>query len=225
MRVSVNTKTLEKQLLNITKYSLGFIDGVNKGKSKFLDNLGATIINVLKDYVDVSARSNPKALHHIYEWYQVGSPNARLYDFEYTVSNVGLSFKSNFKQSKSLSENASVPFYNKARIMEEGVPVTISPKKSNVLAFNVDGETVFTSKEVTVNNPGGNEVSGSFEKTVDEFFSVYFKQSFLRASGLYSYIKKPILYKKNFAAGARAGKSLGVSTGFKWIANAQIGVE
>jgi hypothetical protein len=225
MRVSVNTKTLEKQLLNITKYSLGFIDGVNKGKSKFLDNLGATIINVLKDYVDVSARSNPKALHHIYEWYQVGSPNARLYDFEYTVSNVGLSFKSNFKQSKSLSENASVPFYNKARIMEEGVPVTISPKKSNVLAFDVEGETVFTSKEVTVNNPGGNEVSGSFEKIVDEFFSVYFKQSFLRASGLYSYIKKPVLYKKNFAAGARVGKSLGVSTGFKWIANAQIGVE
>jgi hypothetical protein len=225
MRVSVNTKTLEKQLLNITKYSLGFIDGVNKGKSKFLDNLGATVINVLKDYVDVSARSNPKALHHIYEWYQVGSPNARLYDFEYTVSNVGLSFKSNFKQSKSLSENASVPFYNKARIMEEGVPVTISPKKSNVLAFDVDGETVFTSKEVTVNNPGGNEVSGSFEKIVDEFFSVYFKQSFLRASGLYSYIKKPVLYKKNFAAGARVGKSLGVSTGFKWIANAQIGVE
>ena len=225
MRVSVNTKTLEKQLLNITKYSLGFIDGVNKGKSKFLDNLGATVINVLKDYVDVSARSNPKALHHIYEWYQVGSPNARLYDFEYTVSNVGLSFKSNFKQSKSLSENASVPFYNKARIMEEGVPVTISPKKSNVLAFDVDGETIFTSKEVTVSNPGGNEVSGSFEKTVDEFFSVYFKQSFLRASGLYSYIKKPVLYKKNFAAGARVGKSLGVSTGFKWIANAQIGVE
>ena len=225
MRVSVNTKTLEKQLLNITKYSLGFIDGVNKGKSKFLDNLGATVINVLKDYVDVSARSNPKALHHIYEWYQVGSPNARLYDFEYTVSNVGLSFKSNFKQSKSLSENASVPFYNKARIMEEGVPVTISPKKSNVLAFDVDGETVFTSKEVTLNNPGGNEVSGSFEKIVDEFFSVYFKQSFLRASGLYSYIKKPVLYKKNFAAGARVGKSLGVSTGFKWIANAQIGVE
>jgi hypothetical protein len=225
MRVSVNTKTLEKQLLNITKYSLGFIDGVNKGKSKFLDNLGATVINVLKDYVDVSARSNPKALHHIYEWYQVGSPNARLYDFEYTVSNVGLSFKSNFKQSKSLSENASVPFYNKARIMEEGVPVTIAPKKSNVLAFDVDGETIFTSKEVTVSNPGGNEVSGSFEKTVDEFFSVYFKQSFLRASGLYSYIKKPVLYKKNFAAGARVGKSLGVSTGFKWIANAQIGVE
>jgi hypothetical protein len=225
MRVSINTKTLEKQLLNITNYSLGFIDGVNKGKSKFLDNLGATVINVLKDYVDASARSNPKALHHIYEWYQVGSPSARLYDFEYTVSNIGLSFKSNFKQSKSLSSNGSVPFYNKARIMEEGIPVTISPKKSNVLVFDVNGETVFTSKEVTIDNPGGNEVSGSFEKIADEFFGIYFKQSFLRSSGLYSYIKKPVLYKKNFAAGSRGGKSVGVSTGFKWIANAQIGVE
>ena len=225
MKVYVDTKKLEKQLLNITNYSLGFIDGVNKGKSKFLDNLGASVINVLKDYVDASARSNPKALHHIYEWYQAGSPNSRLYDFDYTVSNIGLSFKSNFKQSKSLSSNGSVPFYNKAKIMEEGIPITISPKKSNVLAFEVDGEMVFTSKDVTVNNPGGNEVSGSFEKTVDEFFSVYFKQSFLRSSGLYSYIKKPILYKRNFAAGSRGGKAVGVSTGFKWIANAQIGVE
>lgn len=225
MRVSINTKSLEKQLLNVTNYSLGFLDGVHKGKSKFLDNLGASVINVLKDYVDISARSNPKALHHIYEWYQVGSPNARLYDFDYTVSNLGLSFKSNFKQSTTLSNNSSVPFYNKAKMMEEGSPIKISPKKSNVLAFEVDGEMVFTPKEVTVENPGGDQVAGSFEKVIDEFFTLYFKQSFLRASGLYSYIKKPVLYKKNFASGSRAGRSVGLSTGFKWIANAQIGVE
>ena len=225
MRVSVNTKSLEKQLLNITNYSIGFLDGVNKGKTVFLNSMGIEVINVLNKYVDASARSNPKALHHIYEWYQTGSPNARLYDFDYTVSNLGLSFKSSFKQSNTVARGSSVPFYNKAKIMEEGVPVKISPKKSNVLAFQVDGETVFTSQEVTVDNPGGTEVAGSFEKIVDEFFGTYFKQSFLRSSGLYSYIKNPILYKKNFKAGSRGGKAIGVSTGFKWIANAQIGVE
>jgi len=225
MRVSVNTKSLEKQLLNITNYSIGFLDGVNKGKTVFLNSMGIEVINVLNKYVDASARSNPKALHHIYEWYQTGSPNARLYDFDYTVSNLGLSFKSSFKQSNTVARGSSVPFYNKAKIMEEGVPVKIYPKKSNVLAFQVDGETVFTSQEVTVDNPGGTEVAGSFEKIVDEFFGTYFKQSFLRSSGLYSYIKNPILYKKNFKAGSRGGKAIGVSTGFKWIANAQIGVE
>lgn len=225
MRVSVNTKSLEKQLLNITNYSIGFLDGVNKGKALFLNNVGIEVINVLKQYVDASARSNPKALHHIYEWYQTGNANSRLYDFDYTVSNIGLSFKSNFKQSSSLANGASVPFYNKAKIMEEGMAVTISPKKSNVLAFEVDGEMVFTSQDVTVSSPGGSEVAGSFERIVDEFFGVYFKQSFLKASGLYSYIKKPVLYKKNFKAGSRGGKTVGVSTGFKWITNAQIGVE
>ena len=225
MRVSLNTKNLEKQLLNITNYSIGFLDGVNKGKSLFLNNVGIEVINVLKQYVDASARSNPKALHHIYEWYQTGSPNARLYDFDYTVSNIGLSFKSSFKQSSSLANGASTPFYDKAKIMEEGMAITISPKKSNVLAFEVDGEMVFTSQDVTIDNPGGTQVAGSFERVVDEFFGVYFKQSFLKASGLYSYIKKPTLYKKNFKAGSRGGKAVGVSTGFKCITNAQIGVE
>jgi hypothetical protein len=225
VRVSLNTKSLEKQLLNITNYSIGFLDGVNKGKTLFLNNLGIEVIAVLKQYVDASARSNPKALHHIYEWYQAGSPKSRLYDFDYTVSNIGISFKSNFKQSTTFANGSSVPFYNKAKIMEEGMAVTISPKKSNVLAFEVDGEMVFTSQDVTVDNPGGTQVAGSFERVVDEFFGLYFKQSFLKASGLYSYIKKPTLYKKNFSAGARGGKAVGVSTGFKWIANAQIGVE
>ena len=221
----MNTKSFEKQLSNITNYSMGFLDGINNGKTIFLNNMGIEVIKVLKQYVDASARSNPQALHHIYEWYQTGSPKARLYDFDYTISNLGLSFKSTFKQSTTLASGASVPFYNKAKIMEEGLAVKISPKKSNVLAFEVDGEMVFTSQEVTVNNPGGTQVAGSFEKIVDEFFGSYFKQSFLKSSGLYSYIKKPVLYKKNFKAGSRGGKSVGVSTGFKWITNAQIGVE
>jgi hypothetical protein len=225
MRVSVNTKSLEQQLINITNYSFGFLDGISKGKTVFLNKMGIEVINVLKQYVDSSARSNPQALHHIYEWYKTGSPSARLYDFDYTISNLGLSFKSNFKQSTTLSNGSSVPFYNKAKIMEEGVPVKISPKKAKVLAFNVDGQTVFTSQQVTVDNPGGNEVAGSFEKTVDEFFGFYFKQSFLKSSGLYAYVKNPVIYKKNFVAGSKGGKTVGVSTGFKWIANAQIGVE
>jgi hypothetical protein len=54
---------------------------------------------------------------------------------------------------------------------------------------------------------------------------VYFKQSFLKASGLFNYIQKPTLYKKNFSSGSKMGKSAGVSTGFKWITNAKIEVE
>ena len=68
-------------------------------------------------------------------------------------------------------------------------------------------------------------MQGSFERTFDEFMQRYFTQGFLRASGLFDYIKKPTIFKRNFAAGARSGKAKGVSTGFKWITNAKIEVE
>jgi hypothetical protein len=224
MRVYTNTKSFEKQMNNIVNYSFGFLDGVQKGKSVFLNNLGHGVLTALYDYIDASARSNPRAMHHIYEWMQTGSPEARLYDLNYTVSNLGLSFKSKFTQSQSFSRNSNTPFYDKARIMEQGIPVKIAPVRSDVLVFDVNGETVFTKKEVTVENPGGTEVVGSFERAVDEFMLGYFKQSFIRASGLYDYISKPVLYKANFAAGSRMGRAKGIDTGFKWIANARVGV-
>ena len=225
MRVTTNLKQFESQMNNIVKYSVGFLDGVQNGKTIFLKNLGLGTIQALAAYVDVSAKGNPRALHHVYEWYQTGSPSARLFDLDYTVSNLGLSINSTFKQSRTLREDSNEPFYNKASIMERGVPVTITPKKSSVLVFEEGGETIFTKNPITVRSPGGDEVRGSFEKTVDEFILRYFKQSFLRASGIYDYIKKPTLYKKNIKAGSKLGRSKGIDTGFKWIANAKISVE
>jgi hypothetical protein len=224
MRVTTTTKNFEKQMKNIIDYSAGFLDGAQKGKTEFLKLLGQATITSLAQYVDAQARSNPYALHHIYEWNKTGSPNARLFDLNYTVSNLGLSISGTFKQSKTLKEGSTVPFYNKARIMEQGIPVTIVPKK-RVLAFTIDNEEVFTSNDVTVTSPGGTEVQGSFENVIDEFMLYYFKQSLLRASGVYDYIKRPTIFKKDMAQGARIGRSQGISTGFKWIANAKIGVE
>ena len=224
MRVSLTTNDFEKQIMNIANYSVGFLEGVQKGKRIFLDNMGKGVIYTLGRYIDVEARANSEALHHVYEWYQTGSPNARLFDISYTVSNVGLSVNSTFKQSRTVSEDGTVPFYNKATIMENGIPVLIKPKRT-ALRFRAGGEEVFTRKPVNVRNPGGEEVQGSFERTFDEFMRNYFTQGFLRASGLMDYISNPKIYKKNFAAGAKGGKNTGVSTGFKWITNAKVEVE
>jgi hypothetical protein len=225
MRVTTNLKKFESQMNNIVQYSVGFLDGIQGGKSAFLKNLGAGTVQALAMYIDVSAKGNPRALHHVYEWYQTGSPSARLFDLNYTVSNLGLSINSTFKQSRTLKEDSNQPFYNKANIMERGIPVTISPKKSSVLVFQEGGETIFTKNPITIRSPGGDEVKGSFEKTMDEFILRYFKQSFLRASGIYDYIKKPEVFKKNIKAGSRLGRSKGLDVGFKWIVNAKIGVE
>ena len=225
MIVRTNTASFNKEMNNIVQYAFGFLDGAQKGKAIFLKNLGIETIEAMARYVDVSARGNPAALQHVYEWYQTGSPSARLFNINYTVSNLGLSINSTYTQSRSVKKESNVPFYNKAKIMETGVPVVIKPVRSPVLVFNEGGETVFTKKSITIRNPGGSQAQGSFEKTMDEFILRYFKQSFLRASGIYDYIKKPVIFKKQIKTGMRMGKSKGVDTGFRWITNAKIGVE
>ena len=224
MIVTTDIKSFKKTMNNVIEYSNGFLDGVQKGKKAFLNNLGQSVIFAMEQYVDMEARSNPEALHHVYEWYQTGSPNARLFNLTYSVSNVGLSINSTFKQSQSLSEDGTVPFYNKAYVMENGIPVLIKPKKT-ALKFEGGNGEVFTKKPVTVRNPGGDEVEGSFERAVDQFILSYFKQSFLKASGIYDYINRPTVFKKNIRAGSKSGRSQGIETGFRWIANATIGVK
>ena len=220
MKLAVNNKQFKKDMDNIVKYSFGYLEGVQIGKVEFFHNLGLNISEMLEKYIDSNARVNPTALNHIYEWYQVGSPNARLYDIKHTVSNNGLTFITNFKQSSSIKDGSNVPFYDKARIMEEGIPVTITPRNSNVLVFEEDGETVFTKNSVNVDNPGGDAAEGSFEKVIDSFFTKYFTQAFLRSSGISQYLENPVLYKKNLTRGKKSGRAKGLDVGYRWIANA-----
>lgn len=215
-------KEFTKMMNNIVDYSIGFLEGAERGKEKFLHGIGSRAIEAMKEYVDANARMNPQTLHHIYEWYQVGSPSARLFDLNYTVSNLGLSFKSQFRQSTSFARGSTKPFYDKARIMEQGIPVTIRPIKAKALAFDVDGEQVFSKGPVRVAQPGGEATTGALEKTLESFIEVYFSQLFLHSSDIGNRLKNPVIYKKNFAAGSRNGKAKGLETGYRWIANASL---
>ena len=217
-----DTDKFYKDMNSIINYSIGFLEGADSGKTKFLSELGKASIEVLKNYIDTSARMNPSMLQHVYEWNRVGSPNSRLFDISYTASNLGLSVKSTFRQSKSVAENSNTPFYNKAMIMEKGIPVTIRPKKANVLVFDVDGETVFSKGPIDIMSPGGPDAQGGFEKIFDEFFSRYFTQAFLMSSGIKKYLEKPEIYKKNISKAKTGGKALGVKTGYAWIAKAGV---
>lgn len=217
-KVRINSAKFMKDMDNIVNYSLGFLDGVKQGYPSFLRQLGATMTEALKMYIDSNARVNPQILHHVYEWNQTGSPEARLYDIQYVSNGLGLSFNATFRQSSTIKQGSSVPFYDKARIMEQGLPVTIVPKK-RVLAFDVDGQPVFTTKPVTVTNPGG-DVKGEFEKVFDSFFSRYFTQAFLESSGIASYLRNPVDFAKNFSSGKRGGRTKGVQVGTSWIIKA-----
>jgi hypothetical protein len=217
LNIELDTKSFINSLNNLTEYSIGFLNGVEAASPVIMDNLGKEIIETLKDFIDTNARVSPETLHHVYEWYQTGSPEARLFDIDYVViGKNGLSFNYTFSQSSSYSKNSTVPFYDKAEIMERGVPITIRPKNASVLSFNADGEQIFTKKPIVVENPGGSNVEGGFERIIKTFFDSYFTQAFLMTSGVLDHLNNPRAYKDNILAGSKQGKALGFKVGYQW---------
>lgn len=219
LKVVMDSRQFQKEINNILNYSTGFLEGVQRGKTELYMSLAPKISEMASQFIDANAKMSPELLHHVYEWEKVGSPSARLFDIEYTISGAGITFTSSLKQSSSIKQGSNVPFYNKATIMEQGVGVTITPKKADVLRFEIDGQEVYTSQEVRVENPGG-QTQGQFDKVISNFFGVYFRQSFLNSSGLLQYFNSPKVYKKNISAAKRGGRSLGIKTGYQWVANA-----
>ena len=219
-KITADTSKFMKEVNNVLEYSIGFFQGVEQAKPILLQNIGRSTVEMLKQFIDSNARMTPEALHHVYEWYETGSPNARLFDIEYTVAGSGLSFSSTFKQSNSVKAGSTVAFYNKAKIMEQGIPVTIVPKRSKVLVFEDNGETIFTKGPVVVNEPGGQAVQGSYERVLNSFFNNYFSQAFLKSSGLLEYLKNPLAFRRNLSAGKRSGRSKGIEVGYNWMAKA-----
>lgn len=219
--LKIDDREFVRKMNNLVNYSLGFLEGTSGGKLQFMRSLGVSMKEIAMQYIDASARSNPASLHHVYEWYLTGSPEARLYDIDCRVSNVGLTFDYSFSQSTSIKNGSRVPFYDKARIMENGIPVTIIPKKSSVLVFEDNGEQVFTRNPVTVDNPGGTSVQGGFSNIFQSFFSRYFTQAFLGASGIMSHLRDSRDFRQYVFAGMNGGgKSLGFKVGYRWIAGA-----
>ena len=219
IKMKFDSRAFQKEMKNIIEYSTGFVDGVQLGKKEFLNNLGPEITELASQFIDSNARVDYQSLHHVYEWSKVGDPSARLFDINFTVSNLGLSFTSNFRQSQSIKDGSRVPFYNKAAIMEAGTAVTIAPVTGEALRFEVGGEVVYTKKPVVVENPGGS-TQGQFSNVWDMFFGKYFTQAFLRSSGMAKYFENPEVYKRNLSAGKKSGRSKGLSVGSRWVANA-----
>ena len=215
-----NSNQFMKEIGNVLNYSIGFTEGAQLGKTNMLNSIGKKTVESLKLFIDSNARANPEMLHHIYEWHRVGSPSVRLFEINYVVNSRNISFSTAFSQSQKIKRGSSEPFLDKAEIMESGRSIVVTPRKAETLSFEIDGEQVFTKGPVFVSNPGGTEVAGAYQRVLDSFFNNYFSQAFLRSSGIEKYIKTPMDYKKNFKAGSKAGRSLGVSTGYQWISKA-----
>jgi hypothetical protein len=182
-----NTGGMPEKIIASANYHEMIVEKLHSGVTgRQIARSGAGIVDKYFGlWLDNKARRSPEKYHHLYEWGKTGDRNSRL--FECKISNNSdpvINFY--FKQSTQPNEDGYV-FSNKAEVMENGDPVTISPTDSDVLSFEVDGEVIFTPNEVHVDNPGGTEVQGSFQEAFHEFMSYEAERS-LDAMGFTSTI-------------------------------------
>lgn len=185
----------------------------NKGFQKvFRDTIYSQIEQDFGAYIDAKARTNPKSLHHVYEWKKVGNKNSRLFKLN-MISENKLSFKINYEflPSKSFVPNSSKRrrhvFANKASVMEAGMPLVIRPRFSERLVFNFNGITTFMPKgaSVTVKRPGGAKARNQFMLSYSQFFTGRLVNESIKKSG----------FKNIFSTGM--AKALKIPTNIKRI--------
>lgn len=161
-------------------------------QSRFTKVIFEQIDKDFGEYIDSLARSRPKSLHHMYEWKRAGSKSARLFELK-LASQEGLSFKINysFKPSKSFVPSNSNSkrrhvFVDKARIIEKGIPLVVSPRYSERLVFESDGVTIFMpkGKSVKINRPGGRAATNQFSLAHGRFFSTQLVNNSIKRSGV-----------------------------------------
>lgn len=168
-------------LANLTK---------NAGFQKlFRDTLYKQILQDFGNYIDAKARSNPKSLHHVYEWNSVGKDSARLFKLNAKKTgpiSFGISYS--FLMSKTFvphHEKRRHVFKNKAALMESGKPLVIRPTKAKRLVFEINGEKVFMpiGRSVTVQRPGGKAATNQFSLAYARFFNGNLVRESIKKSG------------------------------------------
>ena len=217
--VKFNSTDLIKTLNNTVQYTQGFLTELKRQEPALAKKVGDLSIDVFYEYLDGLARSHPGMLHHVYEWGQVGNPSERLYELRQALSKQSSTISVNFLDSNSVSDNGTEPFYDKAKIMEEGIPVVINEKNANVLFFEIDGEEFFRRGPIYIANPGGSATRGSFLNAFNEFYTKYFMQFYLESIGFYKYFSSPQEFSKNFRNAVKnSGSSrIGTQTALSWI--------
>tara|TARA_R110000868_G_scaffold278392_1_gene538236 strand:+ start:68 stop:739 length:672 start_codon:yes stop_codon:yes gene_type:complete len=215
INVKINAMQLNKTLNNVVDYSEGFLKGIDMKSIEFNNEVANFTHATLNKYIDSQARMNPLRLHHVYEWGKAGNQSSRLFDFDTRVLGRTISFTGKFLPSKSVSNTSSEPFVNKANIMENDIQVVIEPKNSDVLVFENNGETVFTTNAIYIDHPGGDEVAGSFGETVSNFFDNYFTNGLLKP--LINKLSTANEFTASFSSGARSGSNVGIRAGKEYL--------
>lgn len=200
---NIDHKGLVPKIASIVYYQSSVMSEIfdsNSVKQLYLDTLFNQINKDLSLYIDMQARSKPKELHHVYEWGKTGVPISRLFKLNKLNSQgYNLIFGIELRQSRTSVPNKfnkKYIFKNKAFVMESGKAVTVTPRQSNRLVFEIDGNVIFMppGKPVRIANPGGKFVEGSLEKHYKKFVSGGLLLASIEKSGVKKKIQR-IVYK------------------------------
>ena len=221
MKTRIKADDLIKTLKNTVDYSSAYLAELNRNKAVLNEKVGDLSIDAFYEYLDSLARSHPGMLHHVYEWGQVGDPQGRLFELALSINGTSAVIDAQFLESTIPADNAKEPFYDKATIMEEGIPITIKEVNAEALFFEDNGEEFFRVGPITIMNPGGAATRGSFVQAFNEFYSDYFIDFYLNSIKFYKYFSNHNEYEKYFASAAKGGSSSkGTKAALSWIMNA-----
>jgi hypothetical protein len=201
IKLEVDTKQLVKNLN-------GFLSNIKElTMPKTLDQISRAVFSITTKRflidIDNYSRRNPKKMHHIYEWGNIGNPNSRLFVLERSlVLNGSLVISSNFlpskmpvpinpqllipgKTGKSVSKKSI--FANKTNVMEAGTPVSFTAKR--ILAMMNGNDIAFISPGTKINilHPGGLLTKNAFATYMLDWY-IKNGNAIMESSGLYERI-------------------------------------
>lgn len=219
MKVKYDAKDFLQKVTSVIEYSQGFVDSAKENKTVLSSGIAEISIDAFYDYLDGLARLHPGMLHHVYEWGQVGDPFGRLVELTSTISQRKVTISADFLESQSISSTSNTPFYDKAKIMEEGIPVVVNEVEAKALFFEIDGEEFFRVGPIYIANPGGSSTRGSFLKAFEDFYGKYFEQVFLKSIKFYSHFSNPKEYNKFVRSASRSKNAYGIGkkAALSWI--------
>lgn len=187
IQLEVNQANLDSLIKEIDNKLLGIEELT---KPYVLEQISKAVFTITGERfvlaADSYARSNPKAMHHVYEWGKIGYPEGRLFVIN-MLSMLGgtLEIGSEFLPSSlpvPINPELQVPgptgktvtaqniFRDKAEIMEGGTAVRFTAKR--VLSFMGNNGIAFIAKGTPVNilNPGGSKVKNSFTRFMVDWY-------------------------------------------------------
>lgn len=166
IRTKFDVAPFTKTVQQVAKYYTDVVSTLNAAIPIINRGIANDVVSTAYQYFDSMAASG-NGIEHMYEFGHAGDPSMRLYRITQQAGAAGTVLSYEFIEARVPTPDSDKVFRDKARIMEQGVSVTIRPVDATILAFNVGGEDVFTRGPV-ITTPGKN-VAGNFSNMFNDY--------------------------------------------------------